>query len=55
MNKATIQPATTGRGRYALQQNKKKRNWKQRTTTVICHVAKQYTIATNPLQNMLKP
>ena len=55
MNKATIQPVMMGRGRYALQQNKKKKNWKQPTATVICHVANQYTIATNPLHNMLKP
>ena len=55
MNKATIQTTMMIKGRYALQQNRKKENWKQRTTTVICHLAHQYTIAINSLQNILKP
>ena len=52
---STMQHNIMLRGRYALQQNRKKENWKQPTTTIICPLAYQYTIATNPLQNMLKP
>ncbi len=54
-NQATIKHTMMGKGRYALQQNKKKENWKQHTITVICHLANQYTIATNPLNNMVNP
>ena len=43
------------RAMYTLQQNKKKQNYKQRTTTVIYHLANQYAIAAYPLPDMPKP
>lgn len=35
INKATIQHIMMGRGRYGLQKNKKKGNWKEHAITVI--------------------